>query len=70
MKIYVDKYYFLHSFSKVGDRCRKLPKCREGPTPFPGLLPFTLDTYLILLSVKQVGIKYNFKSLWYDVTWD
>ncbi len=25
----------------------------EGATPFPGLLYFTLDTYLIFLSVKQ-----------------
>ena len=32
----------------------------EGVTPFPGLLHFTLDTYLILLSVKQGGIKYHF----------
>ena len=29
-------------------------------TPFPGLLHFTLDTYLILLSVKQGGNKYHF----------
>ena len=36
------------------------PRCREGATPFPGLLHFTLDTYLILLSVKQGGIKYHF----------
>ena len=42
----------------------------EGATPFPGLLHFTLDTYLILLRVKQGGIKYHFLSLWYDVTWD
>ena len=32
----------------------------EGATPFPGLLYFTLDTYLTLLSVKQGGIKYHF----------
>ena len=42
----------------------------EGATPFPGLLHFTLDPYLILLSVKQGDIKYHFKSLWYDATWD
>ena len=42
----------------------------EGATPFPGLLLFTLDTYLILLSAKQGGIKYHFKSLWYDAPWD
>ena len=42
----------------------------EGATSFPGLLHFTLDTYFILLSVKQGGIKYHFGSLWYDATWD
>ena len=39
-------------------------------TPSPGLLHFTLDPYLIILSVKQSGIKYHFLSLWYDSTWD
>ena len=33
---------------------------REGAIPFPGLLDFTLDPYLIMLSVKQGGIKYHF----------
>ena len=37
----------------------------EGATPFPGLLNFTLDPYLIMLSVKQGGIKYHLLSLWY-----
>ena len=46
------------------------PRCREGATPFPGLLHFTLDPYLIKLSVKQGGIKYYFLSLWYNSTWD
>ena len=32
----------------------------EGATPFPGLLQFALDTYLISLSVKQGSIKYHF----------
>ena len=27
---------------------------------FPGLVHFTLNTYLIMLSVKQAGIKYQF----------
>ena len=36
------------------------PGCGGGATPFPGLLHFTLDTYLIMLSVKQGGIKYHF----------
>ena len=34
--------------------------CREGATPLLGSLHFTLDTYLILLSVKQGSIKYYF----------
>ena len=39
------------------------PRC----TPFPILLHFTLDTYLIMLSVKQGGIKYQRLN---DSTWD
>ena len=42
----------------------------EGASPFPGLLHFNLDPYLIILSVKQGCIKYHFLSLWYDSTWD
>ena len=43
----------------------------KGGTPFPGLLHFTLDLYLIMPSIKQGGIKYHcFFSLWYDSTWD
>ena len=32
----------------------------EGATLFPGLLHFTLGPYLIMPSVKQGGIKYDF----------
>ena len=32
----------------------------EGATPFPRLLHFTLDPILIMLNVKQGGIKYHF----------
>ena len=42
----------------------------EDATPLPGLLHFTLDSYLIMLSDKQGGIKYHFLSLWYDSTRD
>ena len=37
-------------------------------TSFPGFLHFTLDAYLIIVSIKQCGIKYHFVSLWYDST--
>ena len=37
------------------------PRCRRSP--FLRLLHFTLDTYLIMLSVKQGGIKYHFLGL-------
>ena len=46
------------------------PRCRVGRSSFPWITPFTLDLYLITLSVKQVTIKYHFLSLWYDSTWD
>ena len=46
------------------------PRCRGGRYSFPGWLYFTLDLHLIMLSVKQGGIKYHFLSLWYDSTWD
>ena len=41
----------------------------EGATPFPGLLHFTLDSYLVMRSVKQGGIKYHFfySLLWLDL---
>ena len=42
----------------------------EGALPFPWLLHFTLNPYLLMQSVKQGGIKYHFLSLWYDSTWD
>ena len=57
--------------SKASFSIATTPRCREGATPFPGLLHFTLGTYLIMLSVKQGGIKYQFKkSLSYNSTWD
>ena len=59
-----------------GDRSRGWPDgslfdsyYTKGATTLLGLLHFTLDTYLIILSVKQGGIKYHFLSLWYDSTW-
>ena len=41
---------------------RRLLHRGEGKAtiPFPGLLYFILDPYLIILSVKQGGIKYHF----------
>ena len=46
------------------------PGCWGRHYSFSGLLYFTLDPYLIMLSVKQGSIKYPFLSLWYDSTWD
>ena len=44
------------------------PRCRGGRYSFPWIA--LLYPYLIMLSVKQGGIRYYFKSLSYDVTWD
>ena len=46
------------------------PKSREQPYSFPRIALLTLASYLIMLSVKQEGIKYHFLSLKYDSTWD
>ena len=40
----------------------------EGATPFPGLLHFTHDPYLTVLSAAASST--NFLSLWYDSTKD
>ena len=45
-------------------------RCRGGHYSFPWITPLTFDPYLIMLSVKQGGIKYHFLSLWYDLTKD
>ena len=79
--IYMYIYIYICIYIYVGDHSRGWPEgppfdsllhqgVGEGATPFLGLLHFTLDPYLILLSVKQGGIKYHFLSLWYDSTWD
>ena len=39
------------------------PRCRWGATPFPGLFHFTLDIYLIILNVKEGGIKCHFLNV-------
>ena len=44
------------------------PRCRGGHYAFPGLFHFILDDYLIMLSLKQGGIKYHFLSLLHDST--
>ena len=70
MKVYLTT--FVEGDPKALFSIATTPRCRggEGATPSSGLLHFTLDPYLIMLSVKQGGIKYCFLSLWYDLTWD
>ena len=46
------------------------PRCRKGAIPLPRLFHFTLDLYLLMLSVKQGGIKYHFWVFRYDSTCD
>ena len=38
-------------------------KCRGGCYSFPWIAPLTPDPHLVMLSVKQSGIKYHFLSL-------
>ena len=79
--VYIHKYIYIYKVKvklativegnlKAPFSIATTPMCRGGRYSFPGLLYFTLDPYLIMLSVKQGGIKYHFLSLWYDSTWD
>ena len=43
-----------------------LSRCRRGHYSFPWVAPLTLDTHLIILSIKQGGIKYHSLNLLYD----
>ena len=43
---------------------------KQGTTLFIGLLHYTIDWYLIMMSVKQGRVKYYFLRLWYDSTRD
>ena len=67
--IYIYRYIYVLLLATVVKGDQKAP-FSIATTPLPRLLHFTLDTYLILVIVKQGGIKYHFKSLWYDATWD
>ena len=61
----------------VVDRDPKAPfltatisKCSRDHYPLLWIAPLTLVMYLIMLSVKQGGIKPHFLNLWYDSNWD
>ena len=45
-------------------------RCRGRHNSFLWFAPLTLKSYLIILSVKQRGIKYHLLSLGYDLTCD
>ena len=65
--IYIYIYIYM---SKVGDCCWNWHKSYIFDSYYTGLLHFTLDPYLIMLSVKQGDIKNHVLSLCYDSTWD
>ena len=45
-------------------------KCSGGCYSIPWMAHFTLDPYLIMLSIKQGGIKYHFLNLRYYSIWE
>ena len=61
---------FVEGDPKVSFSIATTQRSREGCYFIPGLLHFTLDTYLIMLSIRHGSIKYHFLSLWYDSTGD
>ena len=65
--IYIYIYIYIYNLETLVKVTQRLPfqwllhrGVGEGATPFPGLFHFTVDPYLITLSVKQGGIKYHF----------
>ena len=59
--IYIYKVKFATVFEghlKVPFSIATTPRCRGGYNSI-GLINFTLDPYVVILSVKQEGIKYN-----------
>ena len=56
--------------TKVPFSIATLSRCKGGSYSFRGLLHFTLNADIIMLNVKQGGIKYYFLSLCYDSTKD
>ena len=63
---------YLHKMDLALNNLQRLicHKTQQTKPNLPGLLYFTLDPYLIMLSVKQGSIKYHFLSVLYDSTWD
>ena len=62
-------YIYIYICKKAGRLQLRLPfylvlhqDVGEGASPFPGLLHFTLDPYIIMPSAKERGIKYHFLS--------
>ena len=65
--LFTQVHFLFWQLGRVRGQYKTLHKgVGECAIPLPGLLHFTLDPYLIMLSVKQRGIKYHFLSLWYD----
>ena len=61
LKLFMSMYFVGDDNRERSDSSRFLHRSvGEGASPFPRLLHFTLDLYLIMLSVKQGGIKYYF----------
>ena len=57
MYIYV---YIVKGDLKAPFAMATIPRCKSGCYSFPWISPLILDLYLIMLSIKQGGIKYHF----------
>ena len=74
--IYIYIYIYIYLSSPTVVECdpkaafsiASTPRCRGGYYSFSWIAPLTLDSYHIMLSVKQGGIKYHFLSPWYNST--
>ena len=58
--IYISWSTAVEGYPKAPSSIATTPRCWGWHNSFPWITPLTLDLYLIMLSVKYRGIKYNF----------
>ena len=57
----------VESDSKESFSIATTPRCKGGRYSSSSIFPFALNTFIIMLRVKQ-SFKYHFLSIWYDST--
>ena len=67
--IYTYQYIYVYIYKLAPFSIATTPSYRSGRYSFLWIALLTLKSYLIMLTVKQRGIKFHFLNLWYDSNW-